>query len=36
MRPRSTGWLKFKNPTDPAVKREEEEDCCKCPALIRS
>jgi hypothetical protein len=26
MHPRSTDWLKFKNPTASAVKREEEED----------
>jgi len=32
----SPDWLKSKNPAAPAVKREEEEDWGKCPALIRS
>jgi hypothetical protein len=33
---RSFDWLKMKNPNAPAVKREEEEDCGKGLALIRS
>jgi hypothetical protein len=33
---RSPDWLKMKNSDAPAVKREEEEDWGKRPALIRS
>jgi ATP-dependent DNA ligase len=33
---RSPDWLKMKNPEAPAVKREEDEEWGKRPALIRS